>query len=965
MGIGGSEPTVYSLPSGAGFLDALAQHILTDYAGDAMADLMVLLPNRRAVSGLTQAFLRLGGGAAMLLPSIRALGDVDDPMLSFPMPHVLSLPPAIEGPQRLLRLTRLIAHWSQKAKIDVPSGQYLELARSLAGLIDSFHTEGVDPSRLRDLVAEEYATHWQTSLAFLEIVMAYWPQELADREVMDQAARRDALIRGRTADWQATPPSHPVIVAGSTGSVPAAAELIATIARLPRGMVVLPGLDLAMPDGGWDALDERHPQHALKNLLQVIGIKPAEVQPFPLDLGAAARADAVAERVRLVRRALDPPALVDRWGSLPTFPQKPQRVDLRSRRDEASYVALRLVEAAQTPGKTAALVTADRVLARFVQAELARWDLAVDDSSGVPIAQTTGGRFLRLLVEAASDGFRPVTLLSLLKHPFCALDQDRAGTRALAERLDKNYLRGVRPLGGLASLMAMEALSNQDKDRLHSLSRQLSALTDWLDRDQAGLSDLFQAHIRAAQLLCDPDTLFGGPEGRALAEHLRNWQAALAAEGGVLPGRDYAAWFEALMDDPQAVARRAFDSHPRLFIWGPMEARLNQADLMILSGLNEGVWPPDPGHDPWLSRPMRKALGLAGIDRRIGQSAHDFIEAAAAKEVVLTRAERVDGAPTVPSRWLTRLSALGVLPEADPRQTWQRALEHPEQVQSISPPAPRPPLAARPRELAVTWIERLMRDPYGVYAAKILNLKMLDPLEADPAARERGTVIHDALENFYQGLEGDWPLDAMARLVAAGEQAFQPFVDRPAIRTFWWPRFLRVAEAIIEVEQKRRVAGIRPALFEQQAKADFVPGFTVTAKADRIDRLADGTLDIIDYKTGSVPDPKRQAAGYAPQLPLEAILAERGAYDLGPRPTVSTLSYWRLSGGRNPLEIKPMKDPQDRIAQAEMMVRDLLAAFALEETPYLSQPQPLFAGFGDFDHLARLAEWRDHVEDAP
>src|SRR5690606_40649772 len=101
--------------------------------------------------------------------------------------------------------------------------------------------------------------------------------------------------------------------------------------------------------------------------------------------------------------------------------------------------------------------------------------------------------------------------------------------------------------------------------------------------------------------------------------------------------------------------RPRFGRHPRLFIWGPLEARLQHADRIILGGLNEGTWPGDASIDPWLNRPMRAELAIEPPERRIGLAAHDFASGASAGGVVLTRALKVGGAPTVASRWLLRL----------------------------------------------------------------------------------------------------------------------------------------------------------------------------------------------------------------------------------------------------------------------------------------------------------------------
>src|SRR5690606_20009946 len=135
------------------------------------------------------------------------------------------------------------------------------------------------------------------------------------------------------------------------------------------------------------------------------------------------------------------------------------------------------------------------------------------------------------------------------------------------------------------------------------------------------------------------------------ANFIRELIESAPAFGELLP-ESYSYFFDELLS--ARVVRPRFGLHPRLFIWGPLEARLQHADRMILGGLNEGTWPGEANIDPWVNRPMRAAMGLEPPERRIGLSAHDFAEGASAEEAVLSRALKVEGAPAVASRWWLR-----------------------------------------------------------------------------------------------------------------------------------------------------------------------------------------------------------------------------------------------------------------------------------------------------------------------
>ncbi|MBK5910016.1 double-strand break repair protein AddB [Rhodothalassium salexigens] len=1000
-----AAPAVYTIPTGAGFLDTLAAGLLREAGGDplALAAMTVLVPNRRAVRGLREALLRAGGGRPLVLPAMRPVGDVDEDALGFDAAvadTALDIAPAVEPTRRVILLSRLIERWRARdaaagAGLGAGAGagavapaQAVDLARDLAGLIDALHTEGIDADAFRHLVPEAYASHWQVTLRFLDLVTDLWPALLAAEGALDPAARRDRLVRALADAWRAAPPEGPVIAAGSTGTVPATAELLGVVARLPRGRVVLPGFDTAMDRDSWDAIDPQrhpaaalHPQAAMRQLLDRLGVDRAEVRPWPLDPAAEARAGAVAGRVEMLREALRPAETVAAWRRVaPGDRADPlpglSRVDLPTLRAEAAYIALALREALETPGKTAALVTPDRRLGRMVAAELRRWSVAIDDSAGEPLGATVPGVFLRLLVDAAAGGFRPVALLSLLKHPLAAGGLAPARCRALARALDARVLRGPRPVAGLAGVTRLVERGELD-DRTRAdwarVAEILAPLEALLARGSVALAELVATHVRVAEALAASDAepgaerLYAGEAGHVAADALARIGAAADALEP-LAGDRYPALFTALIAD--ATVRPRFGRHPRLSVWGPIEARLQQADLMILGGLNEGSWPPDPGHDPWMSRPMRHDLGLPALDRRVGQSAHDFVEAAAAPEVVLTRAEKVDGAPTVPSRWLVRLDAmLGGLPTGDARRrAWLDALDRPAAVAPLDPPRPTPPVAARPPTLSVTQVETWMRDPYALYARKVLDLAPLDALEADPQASDRGVFMHAGLEAYFAGVGPDWPDDAAEGLIAAGWRALdaQGLADRPAVVQFWWPRYCQVARWIDAEERRRRATGHAPLVIERMVAREVLPGFTLKAKADRVDRLADGRLAIIDYKTGMPPTDPQLAAGFAPQLPLEGWLAQLGAF--GGVDEVGELAFWHVRGGDPAVAVKTVKKPDERIAQAREGLAQLVAAFRDPATPYLSQPRPDRARGHDYDHLARVKEWQDRLdgqEDAP
>ncbi|MBV8535800.1 MAG: double-strand break repair protein AddB [Alphaproteobacteria bacterium] len=980
----GATARVFNIPTGVAFLDALAEGILSR-DGDsplALSRVTVLLPTRRACRALRDAFLRRTEGRPTLLPRLRPVGDVDDDELAIAGDEGgLDLAPSIPPLRRLLVLARAILALERAAGERTPP-QAVDLAAELARLLDQVQTERLGFARLEKLVPEEHAEHWRRTIKFLEILTENWPKILETEGGLDPTERRNLVLTALARHWMAHPPAGPVYAAGSTGSIPAVADLLAVIAQLPRGAVILPGLDGDLDAESWDALDETHPQYGLRQLLARLGVTREAVETWSHGM---APAHATARR-HLLSAALRPAATTAAWRELAPVPAEAvaglKRIDCAHPQHEAQVIALLLRQALETPGRTAALITPDRALARRVCAEIGRFGVSVDDSAGRPLAATPPMIYLRLIAEAICDGAAPAPLLAVLKHPLAAGGLVPVDFRTRARRFETAVLHGPRPSSGFASLIAQLAASRA-ADLVPWLSglAQLAARFAECAAGTTPVLDLLQAHIAVAEAWAATDTeagavrVWAGEAGEAAASFVAELAEA-ARDFPPIHGTAYPAFFDACAAG--RVVRPAWGGHPRLHILGPLEARLIGVDLAILGGLNEGTWPPEATSDPWMSRPMRSAFGLPAPERRVGLSAHDFAQACGAPTVVLTRAARVEGTPTVPSRWLQRLDA--VLQQAGLREhlawtdplAWRAWLDQTPPREPPGPPAPRPPVKARPRQLSVTQIERWRRDPYAIYARHVLRLKKLQPIDADPSAADRGIVIHEALAKFVREYPKTLPPGALDRLLEIGKDCFGPLLARPGIWAFWWPRFHAVATWFLAHEEEWRGTA---AVLATEADGRLTlntsgSDFVLVARADRIDRGTDGALALIDYKTGRAPSLTEVVDGFAPQLPLEAAIAMAGGFSGVPAAAVARLRYWRLSGGAEPGEEIPLDgvelprrggpvpDPASLAAQAVAGVRALVERFDDPATPYHARPWPdQGLRYNDYSHLARTKEW--------
>jgi ATP-dependent helicase/nuclease subunit B len=1041
------RPRLFTIPPGAPFLPTLADALLggrlvpgwPDAADPlSLAEGTILLPTRRSARALAALLAERVSqdGRPALLPRIVPLGDVDDAEESHLVdgasalglggePAPLLPPETQEGVRRLV-LARLVLAWARNVdramlRLDdgeallVPAGpaDALALAGDLGRLMDTLAIHGRSVDDLHRLVPDDFSAYWAISRDFLLIAAEAWPAWCAEHGTMDAALRRHRLLTEEAARLMRARPSAPVIAAGSTGSMPATAALLDAISRLPRGAVVLPGLDQSLDEAGWRMLGgdgpggdhPGHPQSILARLLRGFGAAREDVHalgdpPAPL-----------AAREAFLSEALRPAETTELWA---TRPERLSDEDLAAAlegltvveaaddREEALAIAIALREALEEPEQTAALVTPDRALAERVSAELRRWGIEVDDSAGRPLSRSEPGALALLVAEAAAAEGEATSLLALLSHPLCRLGLPRARRDRGRMALEIGLLRGPALPPGLAGLRPAlrRAQERTLRERHGPWPRKRLGAQDWAaadavlgalesalagfgpatlpgERDLVSLAPLHEAAL-VAVTEPGPDEEARPAEGDAEDQLAALFDEARQAVGlGILGSfADYPGFFAGLM--PGRVTRRPNPGHRRLRIWGPLESRLLHSDLVILGGLDEKTWPPETRGDAFLNRPLRAQLALPALERRLGQTAHDFVQALGAPRTILTRAAKRGGDPTVPSRFLQRMQAVAgeaawrpVVSRGQVLLSWARRLDRPERVVAVARPAPKPAAELQPLRLSVTEVETLVRDPYAIYAKYVLRLDPLDEIAMPPGAALRGTLVHDILGDFSKAWPSTLPPDPQAELLAVAKSLFDALpdlADRPDIRAFWWPRLERTVAFLAQWEAARRARGMIVAAEIGGRLALPLPDgatFELTARADRIERLSSGGLAIIDFKTGAVPGVKEVQVGFSPQLTLEAAMAMAGAFDgIPPEAPIEALTYVHLAAGRQlgrEIEVRPGDKAEDLEGLAELhraRLVTLLAELRAGERAFLSRPAPKFARhYAPYDHLARVREW--------
>jgi ATP-dependent helicase/nuclease subunit B len=1053
------RPNLFTIPPGVPFLETFAKSLLQgdmlksfSYQPDQphrLARCRIYVPTRRAARALRSEFADQIGHQSVILPDIRALGEVDDDLGFFDNTSQQDLmqDEPISQVQAMLILGELILAWKQalpkafseqlkSVPLVAPANpsDALWLAAELLSLLESSESEEIDLSRIAGINLQEHAEWWQLTLEFLKIVREYWPQRLKEMRRQSNARFQVDLLDRQTEDLIANGHDGPVIVAGSTGSLPATARLIKAVSILEQGAVVLPGLDQDMGLDEWSYIfryadDQRkfdqaeqltavvtqgHPQFGLARLLFRIGMKVPDVYQVPsLGPGANDRRD----RRKIVTKAMLPSAMTTMWASETNANRDNEMIafenvsllEASNDREEAAAIAvamrLTLESTSETDDPNVALVTPDRNLALKVSIELQKYGILADDSGGQSLSQSKIGTLLMLAVTAALGKPDHAVLASFLKHPFTLLGVDEEIKTQAISVIERTVLRGAdrnyKPHQLSDALrdylqnidaqthipMWRQNISVEDiqaaidfADKLKSAFDRFYDLEDGLELQSEATPTIAQWTDKTIQLLesvtlspSDEYLIWDSEAGQKLVSLLE--EIVSCPTELCVSGQEWVQMLEPLLSGQ--VVKPKTGNHPKVMIWGALEARLQDVDTVILAGLNEGVWPNTSSNDPFLSRSMKSEIGLEPPERRIGLAAHDFQMGMGAKNVVLSRSQKSGGAPTVASRWVQRLSAVLSADTVDAMRlrgnefiAFSTTEISGKTAQIASRPDPKPDQNYQPQSYSFSEISTLRRDPYAVYAKRILKLQPFEGFSNEADLRVRGTIFHAVLEEFSHQISNHTAADLEDLLAEILARKFAESGLPAETAILWKDRFARIIKHYVEWEIEH---GQNVTLRQIEASAKCVlPGdipFQLTGRADRIDQLKDGSVDIIDFKTGTSPSAREARSLLDPQLPLEAYAVMKSGFKEIQSNSVRSLKYVRLKPADrlivDQVEAKPTtRDPEPLSAeQLGQKAADELAQLLHElyhnKIGFKSRTIPKMDRdyTGDYNHLARVSEW--------
>ena len=972
MGIFGTTrtPRVFALPPGCNFAEELVAGLMEKFSSrppEEMARVELYLNAGRVRKGVVEAFSVRG---AFLLPKLQLITNLSKDVRFF------RIEPQVSGLRRRLELFRAVSKLLEKDDRFAAQSSAYDLADSLATLMDEMHAEGVSPERIGELDVSQHSAHWAESLKFIDIISQFWRRE----DAPDNQARQRMVVETLVESWKRSPPSHPIIVAGSTGSRGATRLLMQAVAALPNGAVILPCFDFQLPGTYWQGkadstTGEDHPQFRFKRFLEFIRCRPNQVKLWRED------AQTIPERNQLISLALRPAPVTGQWltegprlTGIAAATKNLTLIEAPHARAEAVAIACRLRQAAES-GEKAALVTPDIRLAKQVKAALERWNIQPEDSFNVRLAETLPGRLLLLIASLFGSDPDPLSLISLTRHPLVHSKSHRKEHCVRIDKLERDVRRNL-----------MDADLGRQINRVFPTNKSNDGLPDWCkwlmdnlvqlkSTDNVCLSLFAKIHQEVAESLIIGSKLkndtkdlwntFGGSQALALLQELQRE----GASGGVLDRAAYTHLFSS-MAYRKSVQKTDKLNHPNISIWNTVDARMQAPDVVIAGGLNEGVWPNASPVDPWLNRALRGDAGLLMPERLTGLLAHDFQQAVSAPVVVLSRSERRKDEPAVPSRWLIRLTTLlagigdhGKVSLAAMRQRGQQLLDLAMQMEEPlepkkreSRPCPKPPVEQRPKRLSVTNIKTLISNPYEIYARYVLKLNELDPLVPNSYAAVRGTAIHEILQKFVDLVQKDESNCNADNLLAIADSIFAKMPGPPHLKRLWLAQLEIIALKFASEEANRAMAGTPVALEVKGEHLIKEIDFVLSAIVDRVDRLRTGGLAVYDYKSGSIPS-LSEVNRRDKQLPLTTKMLNFGAFPNVQETTVMRAAY--IGVGKYP-QVRTV--PMDTFEETWKSFIEMIRSYQNPETGYLSRLNMYQLRYGAaFDHLARYGEWDEAV----
>ncbi|MDD2840480.1 MAG: double-strand break repair protein AddB [Rickettsiales bacterium] len=957
---------IFNIESGFDFLSRVADFAVEKANGDlALSNWTILLPSRRSCNELKRIFLEKSGGA-ILLPKIKAIGDIDYDDLLLKQFNSDDFNEFVEFSSNTSRvkykilLIKELLKWSKLSNKELFKNANIEQISNLALELEKFLNEvvksGLNLDNLdKEVVDDEYSKHWQEILSFLQNFGKKWNKFVEENNIISTLSFKTKMIEFNAKFFEKNKPTNPIIIAGVNGNVRAVSELIKNLIKYDNCYFIFKGLDKNLSDVEWEKINIFHPQYYFKNLLKFINFERLVVK----NIG-------VGEKNKLglaLSYSMLPYFYTYKWQDKLALNEQDlkniSKIECDGSFEELNVISCILKYNHEISEKTMAVITTDENFANRLEIKLDNLGLKVNNAFGNKISRTEFVKYLFLIIDVIKSDFETIALLSLLKHRFSLFGYEKEELNNLIMKLEDDILRGYGNIGLKGILKRINDKIDGDELKLF-----FEKIVNFLKfKNNKTFTETLKNHIKIAEVIAsnnntDSSNIFYSNEKNG--DEVLNFFNELIIEseeyGEVKDINEYSYLLDYLIAENSYVEK--YTMHPTISIISPQEARLIKYDLVIISNLNDGSFPPHITTDPWMSKSMRKNFGLAEKEEIIGAYAYDFVELLNNNEIILTRALKDGGVPTTKSKYLMRLETFLSCQDLKIQENsiWKevfKVMNRVDEKKTINRPKPTPPLNERPKELYATKIEKLINNPYDIYVEKILKLKRKENFYEDKIFAVFGSAVHEALENYIKNYDSLNKDKLFEELIKFGKISFEKHFVNEISRELFFVRFINIAKWFIREDEAIRQSGYK-VFAERIEKYHFEDlNFTIAGKIDRIEESEAGNINIVDYKTGTAPTQAEVKSGNKPQLSIEAvILSNQGK-------KVEKLAYWVIKG-KNSEEIKNIKvDIDELTAKAEDGLKKLITYFNEFEHSYIATCYELANRqySSDYKHLSRVEEW--------
>ena len=965
---------IFNIPSYFNFLKSLHDFIINKCDNKLLlSNITVLLPSRRSCNELKRLFLENANNQAIILPNIRAIGDIDyDDILlkQLTLNDIIDNKSLCDNTSRIkykILLIKELLKWIRTNNNELFDSTNIEQVSDLALELEKFLNEvnrnNLDLTKLENIVDNnEYSEHWQRILNFLEVFSKKWNKFIKDNNIISIVDFKTKMIELNAKYFEKNKPLNPIIIANVVGNTVNTCNFIKNIIQYDNCYFIFKGLDKNLTDEEWKKINVFHPQYSFKKLLEnCISVDRRDIKDLKFKENILINKNIET----ILTYSMLPYSETYKWQEKLNIKSDDfsniSKIECKNIFDELSIISLITKYHYELNNGSTAIITSNDVFASQLEIELKNYGLSVNNVFGNKISKTEIVKFLFLILDVIKNNYETISLLSLLKHNFTLFGYDKRELNDLIFILEENILRGT---GKLDKNSIIQKIKLSKDEKLETFLNTIIKTLDELKFKNVNFSDIVKTHLKIAEQISFNGIINNSNNfwnNEINGNELLNFFNELISESEEYGVVDSCDEYSCLLN--YLIAENSYSDkyyiHPMINIISPQEAKLINYDLVIISNLNDGEFPLFISTDPWMSKSMRKAFGLPDKEELIGNSAYDFTQLLTNKKVILTRSLKEDGVPTTESKYLLRLetflSCQNLSIKAE--NIWQNVLETINKVEktaSIKRPLPTPPLNKRPRELYATGIEKLINNPYDIYAEKILQLKAKEDFYENKAFLFFGSAVHEAIELYTKNYIKDDKEKLCEKLTKYGQQTFNKYFTDDANKELFFIRFLNIVKWFVNEDENIRLNGYK--VYSEETKHKYFKDidFTLSAKIDRIDENEYNSIDISDYKTGSnIPNNTNILNGKKPQLTIEAIILS----DIN---KIDKIAYWSVKGKNNDYIKNIDVDIKKLVEKGENGIKKLIAHFNIYENCYIATTYDLNnqnSYQSDYKHLSRVDEW--------